>query len=374
MKQDKKWILVICMVLALAASGVSGFAIGRNSMSVEIEKERERNFFINRSELEGLGEIEGKIYVTGHKSPDTDTVGSAIAYTALLWELGYDAAPVVLGEINRETEYVLKAAGLDKPMLLEDAAGLNMILVDHSDYMQSANGLKDANIISIIDHHGDGSVTTGNQLIYDAKPLGSTATIVWMKYRDYGIEPGKKAAFAMMGAILSDTHNLHPGSYTFADKEALRELSGIAGVEDTNAFYAEMYKASFSYEGMTDEEIYFSDYKEYEAGGKKYAIGCIEAYDEETAADFVKRMNKTIPPTVGPSGMDMAFAQISILHDDISVSYIVPANDASRDVIDAAFGDKAVYDGSAFRIEPGISRKRDLVPAITNVLESYPKE
>ena len=125
---------------------------------------------------------------------------------------------------------------------------------------------------------------------------------------------------------------------------------------------------------MTDEEIYFSDYKEYEAGGKKYAIGCIEAYDEETAADFVKRMNKTIPPTVGPSGMDMAFAQISILHDDISVSYIVPANDASRDVIDAAFGDKAVYDGSAFRIEPGISRKRDLVPAITNVLESYPKE
>ena len=87
-----------------------------------------------------------------------------------------------------------------------------------------------------------------------------------------------------------------------------------------------------------------------------------------------KRMNKTIPPTLGPSGMDMAFAQISIFHDDISVTYIVPANDASLDVIDAAFGDRAPYDGSAFRLEPGISRRKELVPAITNVLESYPKE
>ncbi len=374
MNQEKKWIVAICMALVLAAAGVTGYAIGRNSMSTEVEKERERNFRINHSELEGLGQIDGKIYVTGHKNPDSDTVGSAIAYTALLWELGYDAAPVVLGEINRESEYILKAAGVDKPMLLEDAAGLNMVLVDHSEYAQSADGLKDANIIGIIDHHGDGTVTTGNQLIYDARPLGSTATIIWIKYRDYGIEPSKKMALVMMGSILSDTFNLHPGSCTFADIEAVKELSGIAGVPDTDAFYAEMFKASVSYEGMTDEEIYFSDYKEYEAGGKKFAIGCIEAYDEEIAADFVKRMNETVPKAVKPGGVDMAYAQISIFHDDISVTYIVPANDASRDVIDAAFGDRAVFDGGAFRLEPGVSRKKELVPAITNVLESYPKE
>lgn len=76
-----------------------------------------------------------------------------------------------------------------------------MILVDHSDYSQSAEGLNEANVISIIDHHGDGSVTTGNQLIYDARPLGSTATIIWIRYRNYGIEPGISRKQVLVPAI-----------------------------------------------------------------------------------------------------------------------------------------------------------------------------
>ena len=81
---------------------------------------------------------------------------------------------------------MLKTGGIDIPQLLEDASGCNMVLVAHSEYAQSVKGLKDANVITIIDHHGDGSVTTGNQLIYDARPLGSTATIIWLRYRNYG--------------------------------------------------------------------------------------------------------------------------------------------------------------------------------------------
>ncbi len=80
----------------------------------------------------------------------------------------------------------------------------------------------------------------------------------------------------MMGSILSDTKNLK-SSVTAADSEALKALSALAGIRDTDAFYAEMYKASLSYEGMSDEEILFSDYKEYETDGTKYAIGCISA-------------------------------------------------------------------------------------------------
>lgn len=78
-----------------------------------------------------------------------------------------------------------------------------MVLVDHSEYAQSANGLKDAHIFTIVDHHGDGSVTTGNQLIYDARPIGSTTTIIWLRYRSYGVEPDRQVAIVMMGAILS---------------------------------------------------------------------------------------------------------------------------------------------------------------------------
>ena len=161
---------------------------------------------------------------------------------------------------------------------------------------------------------------------------------------------------------------------TFADREALKALSSIAGISDTDAFYREMFKASLSYEGMSDEEIFFSDYKEYESGGKKYSIGCVNAYDEETALALAERMKAVIPSTMSSTGMDMAFAQISIFHDDISVTYLVPSDEAAAEVLDAAFGDTAVFDGKFYRLEPGVSRRKTLVPAISGVLESYPKE
>lgn len=72
--------------------------------------------------------------------------------------------------------------------------------------------------------------------------------------------------------------------------------------------------------------------------------------------------------------MDLSIAQVSIFHDDISITYLVPSNEAAKEVIEAAFGEDAAYDGVSYRIEPGISRKQVLVPAITDVLESYPRE
>ena len=374
MKQNRRWISIVLALLIVAAAGTGGYFLGKHSQAAAYQKEKELDILLNRSDMEGLGDIDGTIYVTGHRSPDSDTVGSSIGYAALLRALGYDAVPVVLGSINHETAYVLEAGGLETPQLLEDASGRNMVLVDHSEYTQSAEGLKDAHIVSIIDHHGVGAVTTGNQIVYDARPLGSTATIIWIRYRNYGVEPDQKTAFAMMGSILSDTKNLQSGTTTAADREALKALSSIAGVSDTDAFYQEMFKASLSYDGMSDDDIFFSDYKEYESGGRSYSIGCINVYDEEGAKSMVDRMLKTVPSSLASTGMDMAFAQISIFHDDISVTYLVPSDAAAREVLETAFGDEAVFDGSAFRLEPGISRKQVLVPAITGVLESYPQE
>ncbi len=374
MKQKERWIVIGCMIVLIAAAGFAGFFYGKSTEAEYYHAKENLNILLNLSELDGLGKIDGTIYVTGHKSPDSDTVGSSIAYAALLQKLGYDAVPVVLGKINAESKYILQAAGLETPELLEDASGLNMILVDHSEYAQSADGLKNAHIISIIDHHGDGSVTTGNQLIYDARPLGSAATIIWIRYHNYGVEPDKKTALVMMGAIMSDTDNLKSDATTFADREALKTLCALADVSDPDSFYQEMSKSKYVYDGMTDEEIFFSDYKEYECGDMKYSIGCINAYDEESAKKMVERMKITVPASLTTTGMDMSFAQISIYHDDLSITYIVPSGADAGDVIDAAFGDAAVYDGTSYRIEPSISRKRDLVPAINDVLEDHPRE
>ena len=368
MKQKKHWITLVCVFILLVAAGLGGFLIGKQTVEKGYQKEKEATILLNSAELEALSEVEGTIYVIGHKTPDADSVCGAIAYANLLQQLGYDAVAAVPGNINYETEYILKAAGVETPKLLEDASGQNMILVDHSDYTQAVEGLQDANIISIIDHHGDGTVTTGNPIVYDARPLGSTATIILMRFRNYGVGIDKQTACVMLGAILSDTRYFKNSTTTAADIEAVKILSDIAGINDVDGFYKEMYKASISYEGMSDEEIFFSDYKEYEAGGKNYAIGCINAYDEESAIDFVDRMKNVVPGILGGTEMDLAFVQIGILHDDLSITYIVPFGEGADEIIRTAFGDRAAFDGTSYRLEPCISRKQDFVPAITDIL------
>ena len=139
-KKRNAWRWIV-LVLIMAAVGAVGFLIGQYLSASEYQAEKELNYKINLSDLDGLGEIDGTIYVTGHKSPDSDTVGSSIAYAALLQKLGYDAIPVILGDINNETKYILESGGIDIPTLLDDASACNMILVDHSEYTQSAEGL-----------------------------------------------------------------------------------------------------------------------------------------------------------------------------------------------------------------------------------------
>ena len=374
MKKNRNLIYIILAAVIGIALIVAAFFVGKqiggSDDSADYQALQEKVILWNRSDLLYLQGIDETIYVTGHKSPDTDAVCSAIIYAELLKKLGYDAQPVVLGPINTETKYILEAAGVEEPPLLEDASGKTMVLVDHSDYVQSADGVEDANVIMIIDHHGDGSVTTGNQLVYDARPYGSTATIIGIRYRNYGIEVDPQIAMLMVGAILSDTSNLKSENTTPADEGALKELAELAGIEDINAFYQEMYKALISYEGMTDEEIFYSDYKEYETKEDSFAIASVSVYDEEEAKQMADRM-KAIFSTVLPSiGMDIVLVQVSVYHDDISINYLVPANEATEEVLEAAFEGKGSFDGTSFVMKPGASRRQVLVPAITEVLEN----
>ena len=326
-----------------------------------------------RSELDGLGEIDGPIYVFGHQSPDTDTVCTSIAYAYILRELGYDAQPAVLGKINHETAYILDAAGVEVPPVLEDAAGKNVVLIDHSEYSQSADGLKDANVIMIIDHHGDGSVTTGNQLIYDARPLGATAVIAWIRSILYGVKLDRQTSLLLLGAVLSDTRNLLSSS-TEADREAVRILSEKAGIRDVDAFYSEMFKASLSYEGMSDDEILTSDMKKYETEESAFIIGAVNVYDEAQARAIAGRMKKVLPAVVSLHGAEFGYAQISVYHDDIDVNYIVPSDEMASGLLDTAFGEAGEWENGVYRLEPGVSRRKVLVPRLTDALSLHPGE
>ena len=110
-------VLIVCVFSMLLP------AYAQETYETETETTRNLMVSLNRSDLEGLGEIDGPIYVFGHQTPDSDAVCTTIGYAYILQELGYDARPAILGDINKETAYILNEAGVDVPPVLEDASG-----------------------------------------------------------------------------------------------------------------------------------------------------------------------------------------------------------------------------------------------------------
>ena len=326
---------------------------------------------INQSELYQIRKIKDEILVTGHKSPDSDTVCSSIVYANLLNQLGVKAKPVVLGKINKESEYILSVAEVDTPERLDDATGKYMALVDHSQYIQSSDNLDKATIVSVIDHHGVGSIVTGNQLVYDGRPLGSTATILWIKYRDYGVKYDSTIATLMLGAIYSDTKGLTSDTTTVADKKIAAILLKESKVKDEKEFYNNMYKGTISHEGMTDEEIYYSDYKEYITRGTKYSVANVSVYDDKEAFDMAHKLKKIIKGEIEKKGLDYGFIAISIVHDTESKTYFVGSDEKADEIIEKAFGDEVVKDehGDVYLHDTYASRKKIFVPKVDKVLE-----
>src|SRR5699024_12756391 len=96
-----------------------------------------------------------KIMIFGNKNPDTDSLCTALVYSDLKTELVYQVNLVRLGEINKETAYVLDYLNLAAPELIqevpEDVSGV--ILVDHNEFQQSVDNIRDVKILEVIDHH-----------------------------------------------------------------------------------------------------------------------------------------------------------------------------------------------------------------------------
>lgn len=377
--------IVLSFVLTITYVLLFGCVATKNVkvvQSVEMTESREMTFDdyglteediieINQSELYQIRKIKEEILVTGHKSPDSDTVCSSIVYADLLNKLGIKARPVVLGKINKESEYILSVAEAATPEKLDDATGKYIALVDHSQYIQSSDNLDKATIVSVIDHHGVGSIVTGNQLVYDARPLGSTATILWIKYRDYGVKYDSTIATLMLGGIYSDTKGLTSDTTTEADRKIAAILLKESKVKNEKEFYDSMYKETISHEGMTDEEIYYSDYKEYVTKGIKYSVANVSVYDDKEAFDIAHKLKQMIRNEVEKRGQDFGFILISIVHDTESKTYFVGSDEKADEIMEKAFGDEITRDedGDMFLHDTYASRKKIFIPNIDKVLE-----
>ena len=379
---SKKYLYIIVSLILAILVGVCAFNAGKNSGNPKLQeqydellKKQEELQQLNRSSIEKMIKEDGPIYVIGHRSPDSDTVCTAIAYARFLNMLGYEAQPRINDKVNNETAFILKEAGVEVPEELIDASGLNIFLVDHSEYAQATEGMVDAHIVGVIDHHGVGTLQTGNQVVYEAKPIGATATIVWLDYLNYGLEIDKTTAHLLLGAVLSDTSNLSGSTTTEADAAAVKDLSVLAGIENVDEFYNKMHAEKISYKGMSNEEILFSDYKEYEAYGTKYGIGLVDSLNEESSKMLAEKMKEALKENFNKKDVDLMYASVGIREDGKKIDYIIPANELSESILKNAFPDYDEYDGTSYIFRNGgLGRKSKFVPGLNDYFASHPHE
>ncbi|AVB76252.1 manganese-dependent inorganic pyrophosphatase [Methanococcus maripaludis] len=300
------------------------------------------------------------MYVVGHKNPDSDSICSAIALAYFL-----DAFPARLGELNPESQFILKRFGLMEPELIKTAEGKELFLVDHAEKSQNLDDFDKGKLIGIIDHHKIG-ISTTEPIIYLSKPVGSTASVISELYFRgiLDIIGGKnkelKADIAgvLLSAILSDTLLFKSPTATQLDKELAGKLAEIAEISDITAYGMEMLTAKSTVGKMTPEEILHIDYKPFDMGGKKVGIGQAEVIDMSEVASKKEAIQNLIDEMIEKEGYDMVlFLVTDIMREGSEV--LVAGN---KSAFETAF--KLKLDGKSVFIDGLMSRKKQVVPPL----------
>lgn len=420
-----------------------------------------------------------QIFVTGHKSPDTDSICSSIAYAKLQQLQGVDAVPIRAGEINKETAFALdyfhveaqpivkdfyvkvgdavhtEVEALKVSASLKDAAnwfaahessiapvadngnfvgvvdraslaeefiktvtgqelstvkdlmhdpdlffstqdnghdvpadgqyavvddgkyvGLvcadcvagvekqKVMLVDHNEKKQIIDGIDEAEIVSVVDHHRiGGTLDTTAPIFILFQPVGCTATIITSLYKQAHIDIPKEIAGLLLSAVISDTVLFRSPTCTQQDKDAAAELAAIAGV-DVETYGMDMLKAGANVSDLTLEQIASSDMKEFSDSGKTFTISQVQVMDTADLLAQKTVLLGALEKMRAAKQYDACFLMITSIIDE-STNFIFAGN--MDETVSKAFG-KDVLDKEVY-LPKVMSRKKQIVPPILAALK-----
>lgn len=248
---------------------------------------------------------------------------------------------------------------------LADTAERNkkqVILVDHNEAEQSVDGLHDANIVEIIDHHKIGTLGTTMPINFRNMPVGSTNTIIYNLFKENNVEIPSDIAGIMMSAIISDTLLFKSPTTTEIDKDIVRRLSEIAQL-DYKKFAMDMFKAGSMIKNKSLEEILYADFKNFNIDGARIGIGQLSTVSPDDVInrkqDYIDLLNRI--------GKENDYKLIALFVTDIinNCSYCF-FNDKGKLVLENSFY-KDFYQG--IKMDGILSRKKQIIPAIMNTLE-----
>lgn len=239
-----------------------------------------------------------------------------------------------------------------------------MILVDHNEKSQAVEGLENAEILEIIDHHRLGSLETITPVFFRNQPLGCTATIVYQMYRENNVEISKTVASLLCAAILSDTLMYRSPTCTAFDKQVAEELAGIAGIQ-VEEFAREMFKAGSNLQSKTAEEIFYQDFKIFSMNGVSFGVGQINAMTLEELAEIKEKIRPYMQAAIGKMRVNMAFFMLTDIIGQ-STELLFEGKNA-EELIEDAFN--VSLENDSFRLDGVVSRKKQLLPALMSTLQ-----
>ncbi|NRT91447.1 putative manganese-dependent inorganic diphosphatase [Clostridium beijerinckii] len=240
-----------------------------------------------------------------------------------------------------------------------------VIQVDHNERGQSVDGLEDAEVLEIIDHHRVADIQTSNPIFFRNEPLGSSSTIVGKSFFERNITPPKEVAGLLCGAIISDTLLFKSPTCTEQDKDICHKLAKIAGISSLEEFAKEMFKAGTSLKGKTVSQIFNQDFKPFNMGESRVGVAQVNTMDIDGFMPLKDEMLSYMKSEADSKG----YAVVMLLLTDIlkEGSQVLVAGER-HDYIEKTFNIELV-DSMAFL--PGVlSRKKQVIPPLTNVVNS----
>lgn len=301
-----------------------------------------------------------KTYIFGHKNPDTDSITSSLVMTNFERKLGNTSVVACrLGNVNKETEYVLNYLGIDAPELIEKVEdGANVILVDHNSAKESIENLDKVNILKVVDHHKI-ALETSYPLFYRAEAVGCTETIMYKLYKENNVEIDKTIATLMVSAIISDTLLLKSPTTTDDDRKAVKELAEIAGI-NPEVYGLEMLKAGTDLSSFSIDEILHLDAKKIDFKEVKSIVNQVNTADISEVMALKSDMEARMNEIINEENLDLFMLLIT---DIVNSNSQVIALGKSASLVEKAYGVK--LENNTALLKGVVSRKKQVVPVMT---------
>lgn len=257
-----------------------------------------------------------------------------------------------------------KYRGMISRRNLLDMKKKQVILVDHNEKSQAADGVENTEILEIIDHHRLGTMETITPVFFRNQPLGCTATIIYQMYQEHQVEISKKIAGLLCSAILSDTLMFRSPTCTPADKAAAEVLARIAEI-DVEAYANEMFLAGSNLRNKTEEEIFFQDFKKFSSEDVTFGVSQITSLNEGELKMIGTRLKPCLEQFRLNQHVDMVFFMLTdIVKESTTLLY---TGEDVENILEALYGHAGI-DGS-MELTGVVSRKKQLVPALIQAIQ-----